>query len=135
MRLTIERAGKLDNVDGVPCGLWNGRTDGGTPCLVFVWAFAVPGDPQKSLEVGQTIGGGRLVIESGDPVDVPGVGGCRAWWGETAGGNPLCAYVRRIALPDGEDATEFDRDLAARPKPADWSEALAIIHPEAGRYA
>jgi len=134
MRLTIERRGGIVEVDGVPCGVWNGRTAGGARCLVFVWAFAVPGDAATALEVGKAIGAGALEIDSGDPV-ATAVGECRAWWGHTDTEYPLCAYVRRIAVADGEDASEFEAALFGRPAPADWSAALAVIHPEAGPAA
>jgi len=129
MRLTIEGRGPSVTVDGVPCGVWNGRTDNGAACLVFVWAFAIPADVADPLELGRMVGAGSLVMESGAEVETE-VGECRAWWVKLPGGAPACVYVRRIAVPDGEASAEFDAGLSARPRPADWDEALAIIHPQ-----
>lgn len=42
MKITIESTDKITVVDGVPCRLWNGTTEAGTPCLVFVQCLGVP---------------------------------------------------------------------------------------------
>lgn len=36
MQILIEATPDFVTVDGVPCRRWHGRTDGGTPCDVFV---------------------------------------------------------------------------------------------------
>lgn len=41
MRITIEATDKLTEIDGVPVRLWEGVTDGGVPCKVFVHRVAV----------------------------------------------------------------------------------------------
>lgn len=48
----------------------------------------------------------------------------RVWEGVTADGVPCHAYITRIAVADGEDATAFERDLAAQRAP---SPAVAAI--------
>lgn len=49
---------------------------------------------------------------------------CRVWEGETENGIACHAYIPRIAVGDGEDAAEFERDLAECRKP---SAAIAAI--------
>lgn len=41
MKLTIEATDKLTHLDGVQVRVWNGVTEQGTPCLVFVHRIAV----------------------------------------------------------------------------------------------
>ena len=60
MEIEITSTEKLTAIDGVPVRLWEGVTDGGQPCLVF---------------------------------------------------------VHRVAVADGVDAAEFERELAEQPQP------------------
>jgi len=48
----------------------------------------------------------------------------RVWEGTTANGIACHAYITRIAVAEGDDATEFARDLAEQRKP---SAAVAAI--------
>jgi hypothetical protein len=41
MRLTIASTDKLTHMDGVPVRVWEGETDQGTRCTVFVHRIAV----------------------------------------------------------------------------------------------
>jgi hypothetical protein len=41
LRLQIEPTGTTLVIDGVPCRVWNGTRDDGTPCLVFVHRVVV----------------------------------------------------------------------------------------------
>lgn len=41
MKLTIESTDKLTHIDGVAVRVWNGVTEKGTKCLVFVHRVAV----------------------------------------------------------------------------------------------
>ncbi len=41
MRMTIEATDQLTTMDGVPVRLWEGTTEAGTPCKVFVHRIAV----------------------------------------------------------------------------------------------
>ena len=41
MRIQIESTDLLTTMDGVPVRLWNGTTEGGVPCKVFVHRLAV----------------------------------------------------------------------------------------------
>ena len=42
MELLITATDQLTHVDGVPCRVWEGHTEEGVRCLVFVHRIAVP---------------------------------------------------------------------------------------------
>jgi hypothetical protein len=42
MKMTIEMTNELATIDGVPCRIWTGRTDGDIPVRVYVHRVAVP---------------------------------------------------------------------------------------------
>jgi len=44
MKVTIMATEKLTNLDGVPVRVWEGVTEGGTACIVFVHRIAVRAD-------------------------------------------------------------------------------------------
>ena len=44
MKLQIEATEYLTEIDGVPVRLWEGTTEAGIPCKVFVHRVAVRGD-------------------------------------------------------------------------------------------
>jgi|SRR5262245_161137 len=69
MRIEMEATERLMELEGVPVRLWEGRTDRGVRCLVF---------------------------------------------------------VHRLAVPPGEDSTEFDRELCAQLPPGLWEEAQSL---------
>jgi hypothetical protein len=39
----------------------------------------------------------------------------RLWEGTTEGGSKVLAFVTRLAVPNGEDASEFERELVETP--------------------
>ena len=41
MKITIEATDQLTEMDGVPVRVWNGTTEGGVQCFVFVHRLAV----------------------------------------------------------------------------------------------
>lgn len=41
----------------------------------------------------------------------------RVWVGKTEAGVPLTAFITRVAVEQGQDASEFDRELAAQKEP------------------
>lgn len=53
----------------------------------------------------------------------------RVWEGETAAGVPFHAFIVRVGVREGMDATEFDRDLKehAAPTPAIQAIPLRMI--------
>jgi len=62
MRITIEATGLLTELDGVECRLWEGVTDQGTPCKVFVHRVAVHEDQDASafdVELAEKLPPGR----------------------------------------------------------------------------
>ena len=55
MKINMESTDKLTNIDGVPVRLWEGETEAGTKCKVFVHRIAVhndddPGQFEKELQ-------------------------------------------------------------------------------------
>jgi hypothetical protein len=51
MKITIESTDDLYSLGGVVCRVWEGTTDAGTKCFVFVSTIAVPVDQeQESFE-------------------------------------------------------------------------------------
>jgi hypothetical protein len=51
VKITIESTDKITTLDGVRARLWNGVTESGVPCLVFVSRLAVAnGEDQSQFE-------------------------------------------------------------------------------------
>lgn len=48
MEIIIEATEKLTHIDGVPVRLWEGTTEAGTKCKVFVHRIAVHNDEDAS---------------------------------------------------------------------------------------
>ncbi len=48
MKITIESTGEITTVDGVPVRAWNGKTEGGVECIVFIHLIAVHGSHDKT---------------------------------------------------------------------------------------
>jgi hypothetical protein len=64
MRITIEATDKLTTIAGSECRVWNGTSENGAKCLVFVARVAVPeGEDQSAFEreLRETIPPGRVV--------------------------------------------------------------------------
>lgn len=61
MKLTIEATDQLVELDGVLVRLWEGTTESGLPCLVYVYRIAVP------IEVDQA----EFLASLGEEVDPP----------------------------------------------------------------
>ena len=57
-----------------------------------------------------------------DGVDVP----ARIWEGHTASGLPVHAYITRIAVAEGLDHSEFERELQQCEKPSTAIEAIPL---------
>lgn len=51
---------------------------------------------------------------------------CRVWEGQTSSGIPVHAYIPRIAVKEGLDCTEFERELAEQKKPTAEVEAIPL---------
>lgn len=47
---------------------------------------------------------------------------CRVWEGTTDAGVPLTAFIPRVAVKEGHDASEFERELMTREAPRVASE-------------
>jgi hypothetical protein len=50
----------------------------------------------------------------------------RVWEGHTASGVPVHAYITRIAVAQGEDASELDRELSIAAPPSPEIEAIPL---------
>lgn len=64
MRMTIEATDKLMMIDGVPVRVWDGTTESGVPCIVFVHRIAVLQDSdseQFDRELQEQLPPGRVV--------------------------------------------------------------------------
>jgi len=48
MRMQIEATDQITHLDGVPCRVWKGTTEGGVECLVFVHRVAVREDADSA---------------------------------------------------------------------------------------
>lgn len=48
MKLMIESTDQLTHIDGVPVRVWEGATEDGVPCKVFVHRIAVHNDEDSS---------------------------------------------------------------------------------------
>jgi hypothetical protein len=66
----------------------------------------------------------KVQLESTDKIVTLNGVPARIWEGTTEGGIPCHAYITRIAVKDGLDASEFERDLKEHRKPS--SEVAAI---------
>ena len=68
-----------------------------------------------------------IVINSTDTVtEVDGVK-VRVWSGMTAGGAKCYVLVHRVMVQEGEDSSEFDRDLAEQAKPTNAERVEADV--------
>jgi len=64
MKITIESTDQLTHLDGVPVRVWEGTTEGGTPCKVFVHRIAVDQDEDQvafEAELQEQLPPGRVV--------------------------------------------------------------------------
>ena len=64
MRIAIEATDQITKIDGVPVRLWEGTTEQGTPCKVFVHRIAVRDDHDSSqfdAELQEQLPPGRAV--------------------------------------------------------------------------
>lgn len=60
----------------------------------------------------------KMTIESTTKiVELNGIP-CRVWEGETAKGVKVHAFVPRVAVREGDDASEFEADLKEQRKPS-----------------
>lgn len=67
--------------------------------------------------MGYIVGMKGLLNSTNKIVELNGVP-ARIWEGETAGGSKCIAFVTRIAVPEGEDASEFERELQETDAPS-----------------
>lgn len=74
----------------------------------------------------------KVMLENTDKVVMItlGEGGptvpARIWEGTTANGIACHAYITRIAVADGDDAAEFERDLQEQRKPSAAVDAIPL---------
>lgn len=64
MKITIESTEQITTVDGVPVRVWNGITERGVPCFVFVHRLAVANAVDQSqfeTELAEQLPPGRVV--------------------------------------------------------------------------
>jgi hypothetical protein len=64
MKIKIESTDKLTKIDGVPVRLWEGETESGTKCKVFIHRIAVHNDAdatQFEKELKEQLQPGRMV--------------------------------------------------------------------------
>ncbi len=50
----------------------------------------------------------------------------RIWEGHTDSGIPVHCYITRVAVKEGLDCTQFERELAAQRKPSAAIEAIPL---------
>ena len=50
MKLTIESTDILSSLNGCPVRIWNGRTESGVGCIVYVAMIQVPSRDSKEFE-------------------------------------------------------------------------------------
>lgn len=67
----------------------------------------------------------KVEAESTDEVVELSAGPCRLWRAQTEGGIPCFLAIRTIAVPEGQDLREFDRDLNVNPDPPSIDVELA----------
>lgn len=68
----------------------------------------------------------RITIESTTKVvEVNGVR-ARIWEGETKSGIPLHVYITRVAIEEGENQEEFERELQTHRAPSPAVQAIAL---------
>lgn len=72
MKITIESTDKIALIDGVPCRFWDGVSESGARCVVFVHRIAVHCDDDPTEFQG--------LIEGPKPDDVQ-IGVMRQDWG------------------------------------------------------
>jgi hypothetical protein len=73
VKITIESTGRRAKVDGVPCSFWDGVSESGTRCVVFVHRIAVNLDDDHS-----EFESGLMEAPKPDKVEI---GGMRQDWG------------------------------------------------------
>lgn len=64
MKLTITATDQITHIEGVPCRLWEGVSEDGVPCKVFVHRVAVHNDHDSSRfekELAEQLPAGRIV--------------------------------------------------------------------------
>lgn len=64
MKLTIESTDQITQLDGVPVRVWQGRTEAGVPCIMFVHRIAVANSVDQSQfdkELAEQLPPGRSV--------------------------------------------------------------------------
>jgi hypothetical protein len=64
MKIMIESTDQLTQMDGVPVRVWNGTTESGVPCIVFVHRLAVHNDSdskQFERELQEQLPPGRAI--------------------------------------------------------------------------
>jgi hypothetical protein len=64
MKIMIESTDQVTDFDGVPVRLWEGTTEAGTPCKVFIHRIAIHKDhdaDQFSRELAEQLPPGRKV--------------------------------------------------------------------------
>jgi thiamine monophosphate synthase len=59
----------------------------------------------------------KLTLTSTDQITTIGGVQCRVWQGVTEAGVACTALVHRIAVPPGQDATQFERELQEKLPP------------------
>lgn len=68
----------------------------------------------------------RITIESTTKVvEVNGVS-ARIWEGETKSGIPLHVYITRVAIEEGENQEEFERELQTHRTPSPAVQAISL---------
>lgn len=63
MKITITSRPELTTVDGVQCRAWDGITDQGVPCVVFVQRVVVPSTADQAAFL-------RELTETEEPAEV-----------------------------------------------------------------
>lgn len=64
MKLQIESTDKITEMDGVPVRVWQGTTESGVPCVVFVHRIAVSNfddSAQFDRELAEQLPPGRVI--------------------------------------------------------------------------
>lgn len=70
----------------------------------------------------------KITIESTTQIHTFNGIECRAWEGETANGVKVIAFIPRIAVREGENVAEFERDLLERRPPSQELQAWPLRH-------
>jgi hypothetical protein len=64
MKITIEATDQITRVDNVTCRVWNGITERGTKCLLFVHLLRVPAEVDQEEfqhELNEQLPPGRVI--------------------------------------------------------------------------